>query len=193
MQLLGQHHRLARGEDVRIPLDVLDVHPGQQIRRRLHVTGHRGRDRRHPLGDSQHLGEVRPLRRRQGQVDVAQRLGPAHDPLRQLTAQPHRLDPVGAASRQPPGQPQLLDQPGGQHGLLGDVHGRVTGAVGALGDDGPVQAHLRQLQRVGVRMLVDGQDFGGDAQRRHRGLLGLPQVCFIAPNCPEMKGLERTD
>lgn len=174
VQLLRQDDCFAGREDVGVALDVLDVDPGQQLRRRLDLAAHRRRDRRHPLDDAEPLREVRAVRDGGREVHVRERPGQADDALRQLAPQPYRLHPVSAASREPPRQPQLLDQFGREHGLLGDVERRVPAAVHALRHDGPVQPDLGQFERVGVRVVVDRQHFGGDAQRRHRGSPSVP-------------------
>jgi hypothetical protein len=110
-----------------------------------------------------------PLRVRRGQIRGERGDGAraADDALGHLAAQPDRLDPVLLPARQPSGQPQLLDQLRGEHGLLGDVDGVLAAAEGPLGDDGAEQPDLGEFQRVRARVGVDGQRLGGDTESGH--------------------------
>ncbi|GCB90602.1 hypothetical protein SALB_03309 [Streptomyces noursei] len=174
VHLLGDRDRLAVGERRRVPLQVLDVDPRQQVARRLGLLAHRNRHRGNPLHDPQFRSEVHTGLVRVGQVDSGQRPRAAGDALRQFAAQPDRLDPVGGAGELPREAP-LGHQRFREHRLLRYADGELPGPIGALGDHRPVQAHLCELQRIGVGVLVDRQFLDRDEQRRH----AVPRSPFL--------------
>ena len=155
VQLLGDHHRLAVAELLRVLLEVLDVELERGAVGGAHLALHRDGDRRLVLDQLQQLGDV-VARGYLPPADhpVADRID---QPLRQRPAQLHRLDAVFLAAGQLAFEAQLGDQPVGADRGFRDVGGQVAVDEAALADDTAESADRRQLQAVGVGVLLDTQ------------------------------------
>lgn len=153
VQLLRSHHPLTGDEDVGETLDVLDVDHRHQIGARFHLAREMRRHRRNPLGDTEALCQI--LTGGGDQIVTGSAGRGEDDALGELTAEPHSLHAVLRRTGKLSFQAELGDEIGGKNSLLGNVAGQIAGDVTALGDNGTVATHLRQLEGVGIGMRQD--------------------------------------